>query len=463
MERAFARDFSAVRLHEGAEGARAAGSALAVAAGDHVALSPAAPRPGTLRGDALLAHELAHTAQQARATSWGGGSPAALEDEANAAAAAVVLGTPMPRLRASPLQLRSCSPSLEEKQHAADLLTDPQTNQAAILQGIDDAGSNLPALLIGHPYFTAKGQDSLRMWARQPGAQAVLQRMSDRLKEMSGIDATVVRGNIEVVLKERTAPDVTRTPAETAELARVQAALDADPRKATYTDATKLSPPLRFPVKMFQWGREEASQVYYDPSLPRTGGEAGVTGGGGTSGATIGGKRSETRIAPFIRLGPLALTSDEGIRSTMYHEYLHYRIWAEQQKGASGDAVARQIGGMDTTKRDPSGKMTANQANQDTEILGIQIRDDAARLSVDENAQLLWYLALQLHTGFVLADFRDRAFDRAASAAADAATGKKLLAAFNKAPVTADDRRVLADLKTKITAAMPAKTPAKKK
>jgi hypothetical protein len=83
MELAFGRGFSGARVHADAEAGRAAGeqSARAFAVGEHVAFAPGEYRPGTLAGDALLAHELAHVAQHAN------GGTARAEGEANQAAA----------------------------------------------------------------------------------------------------------------------------------------------------------------------------------------------------------------------------------------------------------------------------------------------------------------------------------------------------------------------------------------
>ncbi|HTM22114.1 MAG TPA: DUF4157 domain-containing protein, partial [Kofleriaceae bacterium] len=59
-------DFSQVKVHTGEQAQRkvadAGGSALAV--GQHVAFAAGEYQPGTPRGDAMLAHELAHTVQQ---------------------------------------------------------------------------------------------------------------------------------------------------------------------------------------------------------------------------------------------------------------------------------------------------------------------------------------------------------------------------------------------------------------
>jgi hypothetical protein len=86
MERALGHDFGSVRVYADGAGAAAASRsrARAVAVGEDVAFAAGEYRPGTPAGDAVLAHELAHVAQQ-RA---GGGtaSGAALEADADVAA-----------------------------------------------------------------------------------------------------------------------------------------------------------------------------------------------------------------------------------------------------------------------------------------------------------------------------------------------------------------------------------------
>ena len=70
MGAAFGADFSAVRLHRGAESDslnRSLG-ARAFTTGSHVFLGSDAPAAGTAEGDRLLAHELTHTIQQGGAT-----------------------------------------------------------------------------------------------------------------------------------------------------------------------------------------------------------------------------------------------------------------------------------------------------------------------------------------------------------------------------------------------------------
>jgi len=69
MSDALAADVSSVRVHTGAAPAAKAAEhhALAFAVGEHVVLGASAPAEGTIEGDAMLAHELAHTVQQASA------------------------------------------------------------------------------------------------------------------------------------------------------------------------------------------------------------------------------------------------------------------------------------------------------------------------------------------------------------------------------------------------------------
>lgn len=92
-------DVSGVRLHTGPVAARKAADvdALAFAVGPNIVMSAAAPAAGTLDGDALLAHEIVHTAQQADAARDPvarrkaiGEESAAAEDHADASAASAV-------------------------------------------------------------------------------------------------------------------------------------------------------------------------------------------------------------------------------------------------------------------------------------------------------------------------------------------------------------------------------------
>lgn len=105
MESGFGRDFGHVRVHDDArahDNARGLG-AKAYAAGDHIVFGEGQYRPETAMGQALIAHELAHTVQQGGVQmKTDGPLPAAadaeLEAQADHAAAAVTAGRSAPAL-----------------------------------------------------------------------------------------------------------------------------------------------------------------------------------------------------------------------------------------------------------------------------------------------------------------------------------------------------------------------------
>lgn len=96
MENAFGQDFSRVRIHTDsrAETLSAQLNARAFTVGTDIAFAPGEYRPGTLFGDALLAHELAHVVQQGNGRSKSNrGSTSSLERDADISAQAFVVGT----------------------------------------------------------------------------------------------------------------------------------------------------------------------------------------------------------------------------------------------------------------------------------------------------------------------------------------------------------------------------------
>jgi len=98
MESAFAYDFSRVRVHadSGAAGLSDGLNARAFTVGSDIAFGAGEYQPGTLVGDALLAHELAHVVQQGGAASpqvlspKGGAEYGALEADADESAVGAV-------------------------------------------------------------------------------------------------------------------------------------------------------------------------------------------------------------------------------------------------------------------------------------------------------------------------------------------------------------------------------------
>jgi hypothetical protein len=129
MEEAFGSSFADVRVHTDSVAADLAdrSGARAFSIGRSIAFGAGEYRPGTLEGDALIAHELAHVIQQRDAPAGGGAAPvddvAALEADADNAAIDATVGlhlgekgalaglrrTAVARLR-SGIALRSCGP-----------------------------------------------------------------------------------------------------------------------------------------------------------------------------------------------------------------------------------------------------------------------------------------------------------------------------------------------------------------
>jgi Domain of unknown function (DUF4157) len=105
MESGFGQDFSGIRVHDDArahDNARDMG-ARAYAAGDHIVFGEGHYRPETAMGQALIAHELAHSVQQGGVQMKADGPlPAAydseLEGQADRAAIAVTAGRSAPAL-----------------------------------------------------------------------------------------------------------------------------------------------------------------------------------------------------------------------------------------------------------------------------------------------------------------------------------------------------------------------------
>ncbi|HYC62443.1 MAG TPA: DUF4157 domain-containing protein [Thermoanaerobaculia bacterium] len=129
MERAFGHDFSNVRIHAGARAAAVSSSlnARAFTIGSDIAFGPGEYKPGTLVGDAILAHELAHVVQQSASSPTtshkkrGANEYGSLEEDADRSAVGAVVSLwsgakgyladlardAMPRLR-SGLGLQRC-------------------------------------------------------------------------------------------------------------------------------------------------------------------------------------------------------------------------------------------------------------------------------------------------------------------------------------------------------------------
>jgi hypothetical protein len=147
MEGAFGRSFSGVRLHTGATAGRLSTEqrARAFTVGSHVAFGAGEYRPGTVVGDALIAHELAHVVQQGSGQASveamdGSAGYGAMEQDADRSAAGVVAslwggakgalagmaGRAVPSLR-SGLRIQRCKsdPPKQEAAPAKDATAPP--------------------------------------------------------------------------------------------------------------------------------------------------------------------------------------------------------------------------------------------------------------------------------------------------------------------------------------------------
>ncbi len=112
MEHGFGVSFADVRVHTGSSAASIATEqrALALTVGQDIVMASGAWRPGTPAGDALLAHELAHTIQQRGGD--GAAHTPAHEDDADQAAMAALTGAGRSRpKRRVGLTLQACKPT----------------------------------------------------------------------------------------------------------------------------------------------------------------------------------------------------------------------------------------------------------------------------------------------------------------------------------------------------------------
>jgi len=211
MERAFGHDFSQVRVHADTGAARLSRdfNARAFTIGSDVAFGAGEYRPGTLVGDALLAHELAHVIQQ-RSTSASspllkdGVESDALEDDADRAAVMAVISTrnassgrtaganreSFPRLRSS-LGLRRCGPAVKQKVvEPEETVGDFEWSQPCILRALcpNDAG-----VVADLQKLTVKAADKITdnlwtfkqgQWTKRPVHPVGMNQADDKLVVM---------------------------------------------------------------------------------------------------------------------------------------------------------------------------------------------------------------------------------------------------------------------------------------
>ena len=433
MESAFHADFSGVRVHADRQGAKLSDhlDARAFTVSNHVAFGAGEYGPGTLVGDALLAHELAHVVQQR------GGGPAqsdtqTLEHHADQAAEQAVLAGSgasftMAHVRAG-LRIQRCGKSKDDPTPApkpADagvrdaaagpdrekisarieaLLLDPDGNAGEILKIIDGLGDNATSVLeITAPFDGGQSLDlGVLMGSRK--AREMLKRVSAELAK-GDANAKKTAERIDAAIEaHEAAPKVKPKKAEADAIAQINAALnDKDPKSAEYGS---FAPPLKFPVQLYRAGTEETGGVYYDPDLPGT--EKGAA--GLTSAPRLKINEMPGRPLIFIRLGPLAIRSPDASRhsnadtqQTLYHEFQHYRRYVELRKPEKQSPEAKIIEGETGLAEAP---------NAEVEATSTALAAYFDRMKDDEVTSALLYLARFLGGDIDAKLFRDPAVSR---------------------------------------------------
>jgi uncharacterized protein DUF4157 len=201
MEAAFGHSFSHVRVHDDVAAAQLSSSlnARAFTVGDHVTFAAGEYAPGTLIGDALIAHELAHVVQQQESPRRPEGDLpddyAQLEEDADRSAVEAILSLfgranvsaktainrAMPRLR-SGLRLQRCGPSLRNPQEVQQQFTAAQNQIIAGIgtgQTADDVGQTLQQL---QSIFSDQIQDAGANTRAQAQAQQDFLDQVERLR-----------------------------------------------------------------------------------------------------------------------------------------------------------------------------------------------------------------------------------------------------------------------------------------
>jgi hypothetical protein len=166
MESAYGVDFSGVRIHTDTAAQQLSDrlNARAFTIGSDIAFGSGEYQPGTLIGDALLAHELAHVVQQGAGKAAngpltkGGAESGALEQEADVSAVGAVMSmyggmkgaltdigkNAMPRLR-SGLRLQSCGKDLKSPRLKNNTLFEKVLDKEAVIK-LGDKGPEVKRL-----------------------------------------------------------------------------------------------------------------------------------------------------------------------------------------------------------------------------------------------------------------------------------------------------------------------------
>jgi hypothetical protein len=440
MEAAYGQSFGDVQVHADSKAAELSNNlnARAFTVGQDIAFGAGEYQPGTVIGDALIAHELAHVMQQRGAgpgavMQKGDSEQGTLEDDADQAAVGAVVSSldnrrglahvpkrVLPSLK-SGLRLQRCfgcsgggerrslADRTRDRDEISDLMGNPEANEAAVLRRIDALEGSDAADIFMHMGFLQR-DSSVNELAGSEAGQRILDRVVRALREGDLAARHRADAIARILAGRRAPPSLTPSLSQQQELAQINNAINADSaaRLAQYRDRALLVP-LRLPVQLYQPGFEMSGGVYYDNTLPRLPpGEAGIT--TGVVWSRPGNVQQSFRYPlNFIRLGPLVLShTDEYIRSTMWHEFQHYRRYLEARQT---DAVqAPDSLQLEEELRQPA--VGDSRPNLELEATSIQLAGDFDRLRDDEVQSVLIYLGKHMANSNARAQFRTAAIDR---------------------------------------------------
>ncbi|HKG25413.1 MAG TPA: DUF4157 domain-containing protein, partial [Thermomicrobiales bacterium] len=445
----FGQDFSDVRIHrDGMADTLASGlSARAFTVGSHIAFAAGEHQPGTPVGDALIAHELAHVAQQhqgaaAGVQTRGDGDESALEADADRAAVSAVVAlrggkdrlatwakTIGPNLR-SGLRLLRCNRSNEPPKpdpgpvptpeqvtaHAAamnQLLGDPVANVAAIKAKLAEMGPYGGHILL--KVLMLRNRPQMGAIAGTPPGPEIIRGLIESLRtgdyaafsaqlRPNGEDpgniverdsGRILADDLERLLNQMNQPAPAGDKDTQAELARVNAAIAADARMSDYKAAG-----LIFPISLYQPGTERDAGLYYDPTLITE---------GMTSPIYLS-KGDRRPIVISIRIGRKALKEESGaersdafVRSTLNHEFVHFKQYLDfRNKNLDSDERVDQLRVDDVAEDKGEAGPSA-----DVEAITAQLVNDIATLGDPDVRGLLRYMSEKWN--FAFPSFRDRA------------------------------------------------------
>ncbi len=467
MEKGFGRSFGDIVLHTDGQAAQLAREqdARAFTVGRHVAFGGGEYRPGTLVGDALLAHELAHAIQQEGAppqVQRAGRETGALESDADRAAIglmarlwggaqgrwATMQQNALPTLR-SGLRLQRCrtrshEEKLAAKKHLHNLLADPDKNADAIIKYIDDLGSDAGEIVQMVERLT--DEQLLKSLAGTERGEEIIEKVIEAIKS-SGAGGHAEAVPFENILKELREERKNLSEDTEKAIERINKAITADPRRSEYAKD------LILPVTILP-NAPVTGGVYYDSSMPKAGDEK--THVGLTELVTREDTKGEVSFPlTFIKLGPRILSfSDNYIRSTLYHEFQHYQRFVEFRKS-------------DTEQDEESMTLeeeakAGTRVNNEVEATSKQLASDFDLLNDDELRTVVRYLAEHFAEPAATQKFKDKAVSRIMTVmGSDEAKLTRLLGLIEGIP--AGEQKALAGLAKAVKAKLPKKKKKKKK